>query len=33
MIMTRANIEEYVETIMAHFLASLNKEIVDQVDL
>ena len=33
MIMTRADIEEDVETTMAHFLASLNNEIADRVDL
>ena len=33
MIMTRAGIEEDMETTMAHFLAGLNKEIVDRVDL
>ena len=33
MIMTRANIEEDVETTMTRFLAGLNKEIADRVDL
>ena len=33
MIMTRADIEEDVETTMARFLAGLNKEIADRVDL
>ena len=33
MIMTRADIEEDIETTMAYFLAGLNKEIADRVDL
>ena len=33
MIMTKDDIEEDVETTMAHFLAGLNNEIADRVDL
>ena len=33
MIMTKDDIEEDVETTMAHFLVGLNKEIADRVDL
>ena len=33
MLMTRADIDEDVEITMARFLAGLNKDISDQVDL